>query len=279
MKNFIKRDNTAIPGLSFNLGLVVSFISIIILIPFASVFFKTFELSFSEFLSIISDERAMISYRLTVVVALIATVINVSFGLLLAWVLTRYDFFGKKILDAVIDLPFALPTSVAGIALVSIYDQNGFMGQFFSLLGIKIAYTWVGIVIAMTFTSIPFGVRGVQSVLKNIPLSIEEAGISLGASKFYTFRKIIFPTILPAFFSGASASFARSLGEFGAIIFIAGNIPFSTEITSLIVMIKLDEFDYSGASAIASVILIFSLLILGISSYFQSKLNSKFQDN
>ena len=257
------------------LAVSLVFVTFIIVLPFLAVLWQLSDASLVDIWYIVTDERAVVSYALTLKVAGIATVLNVVFGFVIAWVLTHYNFVGKKILDACIDLPFALPTSVAGVALVALYDENGFMGQTLDIFGWQVAYTWVGIMIAMTFTSLPFGVRSVQPVLQSLNKNLEQAGASLGASGYQVFRYIVFPQTLPAFISGASVAFSRSLGEFGAIIFIAGNIPFETEITSLLIMIKLEEFDYVGAAAIATVILLFSLFTLVSTAYIQGRFTAR----
>ena len=266
---------SALPMRHMTLGISLVFVTFIIVLPFLAVFWQLADATLSHIWYIITDERAVMAYILTVKVALFATVLNVVFGFVIAWVLTHYDFMGKKLLDASIDLPFALPTSVAGVALVALYDENGFMGRTLDIFGWSVAYTWVGIMIAMTFTSLPFGVRSVQPVLQTLNKNLEQAGASLGASNIQIFRHIIFPQVCPAFISGASVAFSRSLGEFGAIIFIAGNIPFETEIASLLIMIKLEEFDYVGAAAIATVILLFSLFILVITAFVQGRFTKR----
>jgi len=219
----------------------------------------------------VSSPRAVASYRVTVLCALAATLFNVIFGLALAWVLTRYRFPGWRLVDAIVDLPFALPTAVAGIALTTLFAGNGWFGSLLAPLGIKVAYTPLGIMVAMAFTSLPFIVRTVQPVLEDLDPALEEAAQSLGGSDLEIFRKVILPLLTPALLAGLSLSFARSLGEFGAIIFIAGNQPFSTEITALLIFIRLEEYDYQAAAAIASVLLITAFVMLAVTNYLQTR--------
>ncbi|MGL6249754.1 MAG: sulfate ABC transporter permease subunit CysT, partial [Billgrantia desiderata] len=219
-------------------------------------------LSLAEYWAIVTNERVVASFVVTIGAAAVAAVVNAAFGLLLAWVLVRYTFPGKRLLDALMDLPFALPTAVAGITLATLYSSNGWMGQLLEPLGLQVAYTWVGIALAMSFTSIPFVVRTVQPVLEDMPNEMDEAALTLGASDFTGFRRVILPHLWPALVTGTGLAFVRSLGEFGAIIFIAGNMPYETEITALMIFVRLQEYDYAGASAIASVVLFVSLALL-----------------
>nr|WP_272214258.1 sulfate ABC transporter permease subunit CysT [Marinicella sp. W31]MDC2878812.1 sulfate ABC transporter permease subunit CysT [Marinicella sp. W31] len=251
-----------IPGFGLTLGVTLLFVCLIILLPLSALFFQLGQLGFADYWRIISSDRTLAAFRVTISAALMATVFNACFGLLLAWVIVRYKFPGKRLLDALIDLPFALPTAVAGIALVALYDRNGWMGMLLAEMNIKVAYTWWGIAIAMTFTSVPFGVRTVQPVMESLKLDIEEAAQTLGARDIQVFRHIIFPQLWPSFIMGASLAFARSLGEFGAVIFIAGNMPYKTEIASLLIMIRLDEYDFPAASAIAGTLLLLALVVL-----------------
>ena len=266
----VKFSRPVLPGFGLTFGITITFVSIFIIIPFIAIFWQLKGVSWGEFSSAALDDRAIATYKLTFGSALVATVINTVFGLLLAWVITQYNFWGKRILDAMIDLPFALPTSVAGVAMVALYDKSGAIGGITTIFGFEIAYTWVGIMIAMMFTSLPFGVRTVQPVLEKLDQSVIDASKSLGANDIQVFVRIILPKIFPALITGFSLALARSLGEFGAIIFIAGNIPYETEITSLLMMIKLEEFDYVGASAIAVLVLGVSILILSISGFLQA---------
>ncbi|WP_187772224.1 sulfate ABC transporter permease subunit CysT [Agrobacterium sp. B1(2019)] len=260
-----------LPGLKLSLGITLTYVAIIVLLPLSALVFKAASLGPAEYWSIISSPRAVASYRVTVLSALVATLFNVVFGLALAWVLTRYRFPGWRIVDAIVDLPFALPTAVAGIALTTLFAGNGLFGSVLAQFGVKVAYTPLGIMVAMAFTSLPFIVRTVQPVLEDLDPALEEAAQSLGGSDFEIFRKIILPLLTPALLAGLSLSFARSLGEFGAIIFIAGNQPFSTEITALLIFIRLEEYDYQAAAAIASVLLITAFVMLAVTNYLQAR--------
>lgn len=264
------RHKRVLPGFGISLGTSLFFISLILLLPASGLIMQTSQMSLSEYWQVIADPRVVASYKVTVGTALIASLFNGLLGLLLAWVLVRYDFYGKRILDALVDLPFALPTAVAGITLATLYSSNGWVGSLLEPLGIKIAYTPLGIVLAMVFTSIPFVVRTVQPVLEEISKEEEEAGMTLGASDRAIFWKVIMPSIRPALLVGVALSFTRSLGEFGAVIFIAGNMPYISEITSLMIFVRLQEFDFPAASAIASVVLITSLLLLFAINVWQS---------
>lgn len=265
----LKRN--VLPGLKLSLGVTLLYVGIIVVLPLAALVFKAASLGPAEYWSIISSPRAFASYRVTVLCALAATVFNVIFGLALAWVLTRYRFPGWRLVDAIVDLPFALPTAVAGIALTALFAGNGWFGSILAEVGIKVAYTPLGIIVAMAFTSLPFIVRTVQPVLEDLDPALEEAAQSLGGSDLEIFRKVILPLLTPALLAGLSLSFARSLGEFGAIIFIAGNQPFSTEITSLLIFIRLEEYDYQAAAAIASVLLITAFVMLALTNYLQAR--------
>ena len=260
-----------LPGFGLSLGISLLFTGLIILLPLSALFFQLSQLGFSDYWRIISSERTLAAFRVTISAALLATVFNACFGLLLAWVIVRYRFPGKRLLDALIDLPFALPTAVAGIALVALYDRNGWMGMLLSQFGIKVAYTWWGIALAMMFTSIPFGVRTVQPVMESLKVDREEAARTLGASDIQVFRHVVFPQVWPSFIMGASLAFARSLGEFGAVIFIAGNMPYKTEIASLLIMIRLDEYNFPAASAIAGTILALALAVLILANIATSR--------
>ncbi|XAG07481.1 sulfate/thiosulfate ABC transporter permease CysT [Vibrio metschnikovii] len=250
------------PGFGVSLGTSLFFISLILLLPASGLIIQTSNMSWAEYWQVIADPRVVASYKVTIGAALIASLFNGLLGLLLAWVLVRYDFYGKRILDALVDLPFALPTAVAGITLATLYSTNGWVGSVLSELGIKVAYTPLGIVLAMVFTSLPFVVRTVQPVLEEISKEEEEAGMTLGATDRAVFWRVIMPSLKPALLVGVALSFTRSLGEFGAVIFIAGNMPYVSEITSLMIFVRLQEFDFPAASAIASVVLLASLLLL-----------------
>lgn len=238
------------------------FLGIVVLLPLAALVLKTADNGWVRFLEVVTSQRALAAFQVTALSALEATAFNAVYGLLLAWVLVRYRFPGRRLLDALVDLPFALPTAVAGIALTTLLASNGLFGRPLGALGIKISYTQLGIVVAMAFTSLPFVVRTVQPVLEDIGPEIEEAAQSLGATPWQIFARVLFPSILPSFVAGCSLAFARSLGEFGAVIFIAGNQPLKTEIAALLIFIRLEEFDYPAAAAIAAVLLVTALIVL-----------------
>lgn len=251
-----------LPGFGLSLGISLTFVSLVLLLPLTGLFGQLAGLSLAEYWAIVTEERVVTSYLVTIGAAAVAALVNAAFGLLLAWVLVRYTFPGKRLLDALMDLPFALPTAVAGITLATLYSSNGWMGQLLAPLGLEVAYTWVGIALAMSFTSIPFVVRTVQPVLEDLPHEVDEAALTLGARDGAAFRRVILPHLWPALVTGTGLAFVRSLGEFGAIIFIAGNTPYETEITALMIFVKLQEYDYAGASAVASVVLAVSLALL-----------------
>ena len=251
-----------LPGFNLSLGFTIFYLSLIVLIPLSAAFIKTTELSLSEFWHVVTAPRVMASYQLTFGASLIGALINAVFGLLTAWVLVRYNFPGKKIIDALVDLPFALPTAVAGIALTAVYAGNGWIGQWLEPHGIKVAFTPIGVIVALTFIGLPFVVRTVQPVLEDLEAETEEAAASLGANRWQTFSKIIFPAIWSALLTGFALAFARAIGEYGSVIFIAGNVPFVSEITPLIIITKLEQYEYSSATAIAVVMLVISFLLL-----------------
>ena len=253
-----------LPGFGLSLGFTLFYLCLVILIPISTVFLKTATLTWAELLSKVTTPRALAAFELSFQCALAAALINVVFGVLVAWVLERYPFPGKRFVDALVDLPFALPTAVAGIALVTIYTGNGWLGRWLEPLGIKIAYEPLGIIVALTFIGLPFVVRTVQPVLADLDPEVEEASASLGAGRVQTFRRVILPELLPAIVTGFVLAFARGLGEYGSVIFIAGNMPLKSEITPLLIMIQLEQYDYAGATAIAMVFLLasFSLLLL-----------------
>ena len=257
-----KKHNNVLPGFNLSLGFTIFYLSLIVLIPLSAAFIKTSSLSLHEFWVAVASPRVVASYKLTFGASLIGASINAVFGLLTAWVLTRYTFPGKRIIDAMVDLPFALPTAVAGIALTAIYAPNGWIGSLLVPHGIKVAFTPIGVVIALTFIGLPFVVRTVQPVLEDLEAETEEAAASLGAKRWQTFTKIIFPAIAPALLTGFSLAFARAIGEYGSVIFIAGNMPMVSEITPLIIITKLEQYDYAGATAVAVVMLIISFLLL-----------------
>lgn len=257
-----KRQNNVLPGFGPTLGFTILYLSLIVLIPLSALVFKSAGLTWNEFVSTVTAPRVLASYKVTFGAAIIAALINAVFGVLVAWVLVRYRFPGRRIIDALIDLPFALPTAVAGITLATIYSPNGWVGRYLEPLGIKVAFTPLGIVLAMTFIGLPFVVRTVQPVVEEIEAELEEAAACLGASRWQTVRLIIFPLLLPSILTGFALSFARGVGEYGSIIFIAGNMPLVSEVTPLLIITKLEQFDYQGATAIASVMLLASFLTL-----------------
>jgi sulfate transport system permease protein len=251
-----------LPGFNLSLGYTLLYLSLIVLIPLAAAFIKTTELSFNEFWQIVTAPRVVASYKLTFGASLVGAAINAVFGLLTAWVLVRYNFVGKKLIDALVDLPFALPTAVAGIALTAVYSKNGWIGSLIEPHGLKVAFTPIGVVVALTFIGLPFVVRTVQPVLEDLEAEAEEAAASLGANRWQTFYKIILPAVFPALLTGFALAFARAIGEYGSVIFIAGNMPMVSEITPLIIITKLEQYDYTGATAVAVVMLVISFLLL-----------------
>lgn len=268
-----KKSRRIIPGFHLSLGYTMLYVSLLVLLPLSMIFFHTMSLSWTAFLDIITDPRAVASYKMSFSTAFIAGLLNVLFGTIIAWVLVRYQFPFKRMIDGLVDLPFALPTAVAGIALTSLYAPNGWIGQFFDF---KIAFTPLGIIIALTFIGLPFVVRTVQPVMQNISAEVEEASASLGANRLQTFRKVILPELLPAILTGFSLAFARALGEYGSVVFIAGNMPMKTEITPLIIMTKLEQYDYAGATAIAVVMLVTSFILLLTINVIQWLANRRF---
>lgn len=267
----LKKTHRLLPGFGLSMGYTVIYLSLIVFIPIAALFLKASTLTFAEFWETVTDERVIASYKLTFNTSLMAAVINAVFGTLIAWVLVRYDFWGKRLVDAFVDLPFALPTAVAGIALTTIYAPKGWIGQYFEAVGIKVAFTPLGIMIALTFIGLPFVVRSVQPVLQDLDQEYEEAASTLGASSLQIFLKIILPGIFPAILTGFALAFARALGEYGSVVFISGNMPMKTEIVPLLIITKLEQFNYAGAAAIATVMLVFSFLLLFLINYWQWK--------
>jgi sulfate transport system permease protein len=251
-----------LPGFNLTLGYTLMYLSLIVLIPLSALVFKSFTLTGEQFWAAISSPRVVAAYRLTFGASFIAAVVNVVFGLLVAWVLVRYNFPGKKIVDALVDLPFALPTAVAGISLTALLAGNGWIGQYLEPLGIKLAFNPNGVVIALIFIGLPFVVRTVQPVLEDTEKELEEAAMSLGATRWQTFVRVIFPSIAPALLTGFAMAFARAIGEYGSVIFIAGNVPMVSEITPLVIIGKLEQYDYAGATAVAVVMLGISFLLL-----------------
>jgi sulfate transport system permease protein len=256
------KTTRVIPGFNLSLGFTLFYLGLIVLIPLSAVFLKTFTMTWDAFWNAVTSPRVVASYKLSFGASLIGAALNVVFGGIVAWVLVRYRFPGKRIIDALVDLPFALPTAVAGIALTALYSSNGWIGRFLEPLGIKVAFTPLGVVIALTFIGLPFVVRTVQPVLEEAERELEEAAASLGANHFQVFAKVIFPTILPALLTGFALAFARATGEYGSVIFIAGNMPMVSEITPLFIITKLEQYDYTGATAIAVVMLLVSFALL-----------------
>src|ERR1700693_1016580 len=250
------------PGFHLSLGFTLFYLGLIVLIPLSAVFLKTFTMTWPAFWDAVTSDRVVASYRLTFGASLLAALMNVIFGGIVAWVLVRYRFPGKKIIDALVDLPFALPTAVAGIALTALYSSNGWFGRYLEPIGIKVAFTPLGVLVALTFIGLPFVVRTVQPVLEDVERELEEAAASLGASHLQVFARVIFPTVFPALLTGFALSFARATGEYGSVIFIAGNMPMVSEITPLFIITKLEQYDYAGATAIAVVMLLVSFLLL-----------------
>lgn len=256
------KEHSVLPGFGLTMGFTLLYLSLIVLIPLSATILKTSTLSWSQFWGIVTDARALASYRLTFGASFIAALVNLVFGFLVAWVLVRYRFPGRRIVDGLVDLPFALPTAVAGIALTAIYSGKGWMGRPLEAVGIKAAYSELGVVIALTFIGLPFVVRTVQPVLEDLDKEMEEAAASLGASRATTFIHIILPAVLPAAITGFTMAFSRAIGEYGSIIFISGNMPMRTEITPLLIVTKLEQYDYPGATAIAVVMLAVSFVML-----------------
>ncbi|MGV3570265.1 MAG: sulfate ABC transporter permease subunit CysT [Ramlibacter sp.] len=263
-------NRKVLPGFNLTLGYTVFWLCLIVLIPLSALFFKTFALSWDQFWAAVSSPRVVASYRLTFGASFIAAGVNVVFGLLLAWVLVRYHFPGKRIVDALVDLPFALPTAVAGISLTALLAGNGWIGQYLEPLGIQLAFNPNGVVIALIFIGLPFVVRTVQPVLEEAEKELEEAALCLGATRLQTFTRVILPSIMPALLTGFAMAFARAIGEYGSVIFIAGNMPMVSEITPLIIISKLEQYDYAGATAVALVMLLFSFLILLVINALQA---------
>ncbi|WP_332815827.1 sulfate ABC transporter permease subunit CysT [Ramlibacter sp.] len=265
-----RRAQRVLPGFNLTLGYTLLYLSLIVLIPLSALVIKTFGMSGEAFWAAVTSPRVLASYRLTFGASFLAAAINVVFGLLVAWVLVRYSFPGKKIVDALVDLPFALPTAVAGIALTALLAGNGWIGQYLEPLGIQLAFNPNGVVIALIFIGLPFVVRTVQPVLEDTEHELEEAAMCLGATRWQTFAKVILPSILPALLTGFAMAFARAIGEYGSVIFIAGNMPMVSEITPLVIIGKLEQYDYAGATAVATVMLVMSFLLLLVINALQS---------
>lgn len=256
------RRRNVLPGFRLSLGYTLFYLSLIVLIPLSAIFLKSATMGGAAFWSAITSSRVLASYRLTFGASLLAALLNLVFGLLVAWVLVRYSFPGRRVLDALVDLPFALPTAVAGIALTAVYAENGWIGAWLAPLGVKVAFTPLGVFVAMTFIGLPFVVRTVQPVLEDLESELEEAAASLGATRWQIFRRIILPMITPSLLTGFSLAFARALGEYGSVVFISGNMPMKTEVTPLLIITKLEQYDYAGATALAVVMLVVSFVLL-----------------
>lgn len=267
----VKRSKRVLPGFGLTMGVTLAYLSVIVLLPVIALVLKGAEIGPARFFDIATAPRTLAALKLTLLAATMATIFNAAYGLLMAWVLVRYDFPGKRLLDALVDIPFALPTAVAGLALSALFSANGWYGAILEPLGIKVVFTIWGVAVAMSFTSIPFVIRTVQPILEDLDPQYEQAALTLGASPFTIFRRVVFPAILPAMLVGVTLSFARSLGEFGAVVFIAGNLPMETEIASLLAVIRLEEYDYNGASVIALVLLLIALILLGVSNWLQAR--------
>ncbi|MBI4938133.1 MAG: sulfate ABC transporter permease subunit CysT [Nitrosomonadales bacterium] len=256
------RAHSVLPGFNLALGFTLLYLSLIVLIPLSALFVKTAALGWGGFWEVATGDRVLASLRVTFLTSFVAAVLNAFFGLVVAWVLVRYSFPGKRIVDALVDLPFALPTAVAGIVLATLYAPNGWIGHHFAAHDIKVAYTPLGIVVALTFIGLPFVVRTVQPVLADVEAEVEEAAASLGAGRWDVFRRVIFPAIYPALLTGFALAFARAIGEYGSVIFIAGNMPYISEIAPLLIVAKLEQYDYAGATAIAVLMLLISFALL-----------------
>lgn len=260
-----------LPGFTLSLGSSLLFVCLVLLLPLSALVMQLSQMTLSQYWDVITNGQVVAAYKVTLLAAGVASLFNCVFGMLMAWILTRYEFPGKSLIDGLMDLPFALPTAVAGLTLAGLFSTNGFYGQWLAHFDIKVSYTWIGIAVAMAFTSIPFVVRTVQPVLEELGPEYEEAAETLGASRWQSFRRVVLPEVMPSLMAGTALSFTRSLGEFGAVIFIAGNIAWKTEVTSLMIFIRLQEFDYPAASAIASVILAASLVLLFAINTLQSR--------
>jgi len=271
------KKQSILPGFGLSLGYTITYLSFIVIIPLSMLVFSAAGIGLDKFLKITLSQRVLSSYFLSFYTAFLSAAFNAVIGLIAAWVLVRYNFFGKKIIDSLVDIPFALPTAVAGISLSTLFSANGWLGKYFEITGLKIVNTPIGITIALIFIGFPFVVRTVQPVLEDLEKEVEEAALSLGADKITIFFKVILPNLVPALLTGFTLSFARSLGEYGSVIFIAGNIPFKTEIAPLLIMVKLDQFDYAGASSIALTLLLMAFVMLLILNFVQ-RLNRKHED-
>ena len=265
------RQAGVLPGFGLAMGFTVTYLCLIVLLPLGALALKSSTLSWGQFWGTVTSPRVLASYRLSFGAALVGAVINSFFGFVVAWVLVRYSFPGKRLVDAMVDLPFALPTAVAGIALTAVYAPNGWLGRWLEPLGIKVAFTSLGVIVAVTFIGLPFVVRTLQPVLESLDPEMEKAAVSLGADRWYTLRRVVFPSLVPAWITGFSLAFARAVGEYGSVVFISGNMPMKTEIAPLLIITKLEQYDYAGATAIAVVMLTVSfVLLLGV-NWFQAR--------
>ena len=265
----ILKQRSILPGFGLAMGFTLLYLSLIVLIPIAALFLRTTSLSWGEFWSTVTAPRVLASYQLSFGASLFAALVNVLFGLLVAWVLVRYSFPGKRIIDALVDLPFALPTAVAGISLTSIFVKNGWIGQYLEPWGIQVAFTPLGVTIALIFIGLPFVVRTIQPVLEDLDEELEEVAASLGANRWQTFTRVLFPPLFPAILTGFALAFARALGEYGSVVFISGNMPMRTEIVPLLIITKLEQYDYAGATAIAVVMLVASFVLMLVINLLQ----------
>lgn len=256
------RQPSILPGFGLTLGFSTFFLSAIVLVPLAALVMKTATMGWDDFVRVVLDPRAVASYRLSFGASMLAATLNSVFGFIIAWTLVRYEFPGRKLIDALIDMPFALPTAVSGIALTAVFAENGWIGEYLAPFGIKVAYTWIGVVVALTLIGLPFVVRSVQPAIAEVQRDLEDAAETLGAGRFTIFRRIVLPTVMPALATGFTLAFARAVGEYGSVIFIAGNLPMKTEITPLLIVIKLEQFDYKGAAALGFIMLSMSFAML-----------------
>ena len=256
------RQPSILPGFGLTLGFSTFFLSAIVLVPLAALVMKTATMGWDDFVRVLLDPRAVASYRLSFGASMLAATLNSVFGFIIAWTLVRYEFPGRKLIDALIDMPFALPTAVSGIALTAVFAENGWIGEYLAPFGIRVAYTWIGVVVALTLIGLPFVVRSVQPAIAEVQRDLEDAAETLGAGRFTIFRRIVLPTVMPALATGFTLAFARAVGEYGSVIFIAGNLPMKTEITPLLIVIKLEQFDYKGAAALGFIMLSMSFAML-----------------
>ncbi|MDR1925216.1 MAG: sulfate ABC transporter permease subunit CysT [Planctomycetaceae bacterium] len=266
---FLRRGNNVLPGFGLTFGFTTSYIGLLVLLPISLLVFKTFSLTWVDFVKIVTSPQVVASYKLTLIASFLAALINAVFGFIVAWTLVRYKFPGRNFIDAIVDLPFAMPTAVSGIALTAICADNGWVGSWAAKFGIKIAYSQLGVLVALTFIGLPFVVRTLQPALDDIDKEIEEAAASLGATKFQTFWRIIFPAVFPSLATGFALAFARAIGEYGSVVFISGNISYETEITPLLIVAKLEQYDYPGATAISLTLLTASFILMLIINSLQ----------